>query len=167
MQQNSLVLTEDKINCDNPAYAAWQTLLAHVMQLKAEKRTEYIRYLPQHWRAVYTGFRLQNEINNGGDHQFFWNSAGALNRETLEDLRLISAGPFVLLFEEAIDEYERHDYRGEKTESGNSWEAFTKAHKERRLADLDEVFCKVQKTIAMHLCDFIRNNRSVYCHPAK
>ena len=161
MNRKPLVLTEEQIGGENPAYAAWQVMLVHTEGLKGDERAEYIRHLPQHWRAVYTAFRLQNEVNNGGYHQFFWNSAGALNKETLEDLRLISAHPFVLLFEEALDEYQRHDYRGEKTESGNSWEAFTKPYKERRMAILDEAFCKVPKTIAMHLSDYIRINRNM------
>ena len=66
-----------------------------------------------------------------------------------------------------MDEYQRHDYREEKAGSGNSWEAFAKPHKERRMADLDEAFCKVPKTIAMHLCDYIRNNRGAYTRAAK
>ncbi len=137
-------------------------MLAHIEDLKGDGRTEYILRLPQHWRAVYTGFRLQNEVNNGGYHQFFWNSGETLSKETLEDLRLIAAQPFVLLFEEAFDQYLRHDYRGEKIDSGNSWEAFTEAYKEKRMANLDEAFCKVPKTIAMHLSDYILNNRHLF-----
>jgi hypothetical protein len=167
MNRNPLALTKEQIDSENPAYAAWQVMLVHFEGLKGEERTEYIRCLPQHWRTIYTGFRLQNEVNNGGYHQFFWNSSGALSKETLEDLRLISAGPFILLFEEAMDEYQRHDYRAEKTESGKSWEAFTKPYKERRMADLDEAFCKIPKTIAMYLCDYIRNNRNMYSPPVK
>ncbi|HWD21485.1 MAG TPA: DUF4375 domain-containing protein [Verrucomicrobiae bacterium] len=162
MERKTLVLTEGQIDSENPAYAAWQAMLDHVRGLKGGERTEYIRELPKQWRCVYNGFRLQNEVDNGGFHQFFWNSEGALNKETLEDLRLISAGPFILLFEEALDEYQRHDYRGEKVESGNSWEAFTKPYKEKRMADLDEAFCRVPKTIAMHLSDYIRSNRRMY-----
>jgi hypothetical protein len=162
MKRKPLALTDGQINGKNPAYEAWQVILAHFEGLKSADRTEHIRCLPRHWRLIYTGFRLHNEVNNGGYHQFFWNSAGALNRETLEDLCLISAVPFILLFEEAMDEYQRHDYHAERTESGNSWGAFTKPFKERRMADLDEAFCKAPKTIAMYLCDYIRNNRNVY-----
>jgi len=164
MRERPLVLTEEQIDGKNPANAAWLVILAHLEGLKGEERAEYVRCLPQPWRAVYTGFRLQNEVNNGGYHQFFWNSAGTLNRETLEDLQLVSAGPFVLLFEEAMDEYQRHDYPGEKAESANSWEGFTKAYKEGRMAILDEAFCKVPKTIATHLSDYIRMNRKVYAN---
>jgi hypothetical protein len=167
MMRKPLVLTKEQIDGEDPANEAWQVTLDHIEGLEGKERTEYIRCLPQLWRAVYTGFRLQNEVNNGGYHQFFWNSAGVLDRETLEDLQLISAGPFVLLFEEAMDESQRHDYRGEKMESGNSWEAFTEPYKERRMADLDEAFCKIPKTIAMHLSDYILKNRSMYSQPAK
>jgi hypothetical protein len=162
MNRKPLRLTEEQINGEKPADAAWQLILLHLEGLKGEERTEYIRYLPQCWRAIYTGIRLQNEVNNGGYHQFFWNSGGLLSKETLEDLQLISAGPFILLFEEAIDEYRQHDYRAAKMDSSNSWEAFAKPYEERRMADLDEAFCKVPRTIAMYLSDYIRNNRMIF-----
>ena len=164
MNRTRLILTEEQIDGENPAYAAWQVMLDHAEGLDGDGRAAYIRHLPQHWRAVYTAFRLLNEVNNGGYHQFFWNDAEALKKETLEDLRLTSAHPFVLLFEEALDEYQRHDYPGEKAESANSWEGFTKAYKEGRMAILDEAFCKVPKTIATHLSDYIRMNRKMYAN---
>lgn len=39
------------------------------------------------WRI----FWLETEVNNGGMHQFFWNSAGDFARQTVDDLRLIGA----------------------------------------------------------------------------
>ena len=167
MKQKPLILTEEQIDGKNPAQAAWLALLDQIRGLKGEEHTEYIRALPRQWRCIYSGFRLQNEVGNGGFHQFFWNGEGALNKETLEDLRLISAGPFILLFEEAMDEYQRHDYPGEKAESGNTWEAFTNAYKEKRMENLDDAFCQLPKTIAMHLSDYIRKNRDLYSQPAE
>jgi hypothetical protein len=162
MKQKSLVLTNAQINGKEPAQAAWQVLLARAKGLKGKKFTDHIRHLPQHWRAVYTTFWLECEVNNGGHHQFFWNSDGALNKETLEDLRLIAAKPFVLLFEEALDEYERHDYAGDKRDSGNTWEAFTEAYEENRMDNLDTAFYKAPKTITVYLTEYIRNNRKMY-----
>jgi hypothetical protein len=162
MNRKPLVLTVEQIDGDKVAYAASKVLFAHIEGLKGDERTEYIRNLPQHWRAIFTVIILEGEVNNGGHHQFFWNSNGALNKETLEDLKLISAHPFILLFEEAVDQYQRHDYHEEKTQSGNSWEAFTEAYKEERMAVLDGAFYKAPKTIAMHLFDYIRNNRHIY-----
>ena len=167
MKDKPLILTDAQVDGVDPAYAAWRVLRAHTEGLKEEKFTEHIRHLSRHWRAVYTVLRLEGEVNNGGHHQFFWNSEGALNKETLEDLRLISANPFILLFEEALDEYQRHDYAGDKRDSGNTWEAFTEAYKEKRLATLDTAFCKTPKTIAMYLADYIRSNRNMYLGSAE
>jgi Domain of unknown function (DUF4375) len=102
-------------------------------------------------------------VYNGGHHQFFWNSDGALNQETLEDLRLISASPFVLLFEEALDVYQRHDYAGDKQNSGNTWAAFTEAYKEERMGTLDSAFSNVPKSPVTYLAEYIRSNRGKYC----
>ena len=130
--------------------------------MKGHARNEYIRQLPPHWRTVYTCLKLQREVYNGGYHQFFWNTKGKLNEETLADLTLVSAVPFVLLFQEAVDQFQRHDYGEERSEAGNSWEAFTKGYKEKRMDDLDVAFCSVTKTIAMHLSEYIRRNRDKY-----
>jgi hypothetical protein len=162
MNRKPLVLTEDQINHANLAAIAWQVLMDHSTCHSVDAFHEYVRQLPQHWRAVYTTFHLEGEVNNGGHHQFFWNSDGTLNKETLEDLRLISANPFVLLFEEALDEYQRHDYEGDKRDSGNTWEAFTEAYQEKRMAILDTAFCEAPKSISNHLTDYIRKNRNLY-----
>lgn len=164
MNYTSLVLTDALIDGVEPACAAWGALLAHVKVIKLDEKEfkEHIRQLPQHWRAVYTTCILDGEVRNGGHHQFFWNSEGAFNNETLEDLRLISAKPFVLLFEEALDVYHKHDYAADKRDSGNSREVFVEAYKEKRMEILDEAFYNVTKTIIMHLDEYIRNNRIKY-----
>jgi hypothetical protein len=167
MEHKPLVLREDLINGKDPAYAAFEVLLAHTEGLEWSERLEHIRHLPQHWRAIYTTLALEGEVNNGGHHQFFWNSDGVLNKETLEDLRLISAKPFILLFEEALDEYQRRDYVAEKQDSGNSKEAFLEGYKEDRMQTLDAAFYKVPRTIAMCLADYIRSNRTMYLENAE
>jgi hypothetical protein len=43
------------------------------------------------WRALYTTFRLDAEVRNGGLHQYFWNTEGLLNTATDEDPGYIGA----------------------------------------------------------------------------
>jgi hypothetical protein len=167
MKQQQLILTDRQIDSDDAAGTAWGVLLTHSSGLKGKKFTEHIRHLPQHWRAVYTAMWLECEVNNGGHHQFFWNSDGALNTETLEDLRLISARPFVVLFKKALAEYGRHDYAGDKQGSGNTWEAFTEAYDEHRMDKLDTAFYKSPKKIGEYLADYIRKNRENYLQDAE
>jgi Domain of unknown function (DUF4375) len=73
----------------------------------------------------------------------------------------------VLLFEEAVDIYARHDYAGDKRNSGNTWDAFTEAYKEKRMDTLDTAFYRAPKTISAYLNDYISNNRSLYCGSAE
>jgi hypothetical protein len=167
MSSNPLVLTQDQIDGDNPSYAAWDVLFAGVEDMPRDEFTEYVRGLPQHWRAVYTTAYLQGQVENGGHHQFFWNSDGVLNQETLADLKLISAQPFVLLFDEALDVYAKHDYEGDKRDSGNTWEAFTEAYDEKRMDELDDAFYKVPKSVSDYMDDYIRTNRKKYMESAE
>ena len=167
MNSNLLVLPQDQIAGDNPSYAAWDVLFANVDGLPRDEFIEYVRGMPQHWRAVYTTTYLQGQVENGGHHQFFWNSDGALNQETLADLNLISAQPFVLLFEEALDVYARHDYKGDKRDSGNTWEGFTEAYQEKRMDELDDAFYKVPKSVSDYMNDYIRTNRLNFMESAE
>ena len=166
MKPKALVLAESQINGDDLVYAAWEVLCARSKGLEREEYTEHVRQLPPHWRAVYTSFMLEGEVNNGGHHQFFWNSERSLNKETLEDLRLISAKPFILLFEEALDVFNQHDYAEDKRESGNAWEAFTEGYKEKRMDILDTAFNNAPKSLEMYLTDYIRTNRNLYLENA-
>jgi len=157
-----LRLTQRQIDGDEPAYAAWELVLNYVHGSRKKDDTALIRGLPRHWRAVYTTIALEGEVQNGGHHQFFWNGEGALNDETLEDLELIRAKPFVRLFREALEIYTTHDCSGEKRRSRNSHKAFTAGYREKRMDHLDQAFYKSRKTVAEYLSSYIRNHRELY-----
>lgn len=61
-----------------------------------------ISELPQEEKVVYCIWWFEAEINNGGFHQFFTNSAGDNTKETLESLELIKALKTKKLLEQAI-----------------------------------------------------------------
>lgn len=168
MDTNPLKLTREQIDGDNPVQAAYEVVRAHITRHKTDDEIwACLRQLPQHWRAVYTTIWMECEVLNGGHHQFFWNSDGVINREVLEDLKLISAQPFVLLFEEALDVYEKHDYEGEKREAGLSWEAFTEAYREKRMTTLDEAFFKAPMPVSSYLEQYLRANAHSYSEIAE
>ena len=58
--------------------------------------------LPPGIRAGYTLDRLNGEVSNGGFYQWFTNSSGQINHETVDDLRLIGASEHVRVVGEAI-----------------------------------------------------------------
>lgn len=160
-QQLTLKLTQ--IDAEEPGYAAWQVVLDYIEKIRGSGNANRIRLLPKHWRAVYTTIALEAEVCNGGHHQFFWNTDGILNEETLADLQLIRAKPFVAIFKKALAEYAHHDYATDKIKSDNSWEGFTAAYREKRMNDLDTAFYKQSRNIESYLTDYIRNNRKLFC----
>jgi hypothetical protein len=123
---------------------------------------EQVRALPRHWRAVYTTYWLQCEVENGGHHQFFWNMEGALNAETQEDLDLIGALSAAALFADARRVFEAHDYPAEKAGAGQSWEAFTEGYRQKRMDALDEAFYRLPKRPIELLGEFIRANADLF-----
>jgi hypothetical protein len=54
-------------------------------------------------QAIYSIWWLEAEVNNGGFHQYFWNSAGDNANVALESLRDIGANETATLLQTAID----------------------------------------------------------------
>ena len=121
-----------------------------------------MKRLNQPWRAVYTSLDLMAEVENGGFHQFFWNSEGKVNAETEEGLQFLGATPYHGLFTEARKIFEAHDYVGEKADTGNTWEGFTAAYKEKRMGELDTSFYKQPKRLDDFIGDFIKAHPELY-----
>lgn len=122
--------------------------------------------LPQHWRAVYTTSLLEGEVNNGGFHQFFWNSEGKFNEAVLADLDYIGATAYHDLFRRAVAIYAGHNYDEEKKRAGTSWEGFTEAYKQKRFEELDEEFYKVKLDMDVLIGNFIKQHPELYSVPA-
>lgn len=153
------------IQSDDIAAKAFTSITdAHV---EGSKYDDYVASLPRHWRVVYTTFWLDCEVNNGGFHQFFWNSDGRWNAETLEDLKEIGAEPFIRLYSEALKIYEAHDYAAEKSKSGNSWEGFTQAYKEKRMDELESIYYKEPKSLPSFLGEYLLRNKNTYFEAKK
>ena len=156
-------LKRSQLQSENLASEAFTAVLSYLG--KGGDYDAKAKALPPQWRAVYTTCRLDDEVNNGGHHQFFWNSDGALNKETLEDLTYIGAEPFVPIFRDALAVYDGKDYPAEKQSAGNNWEAFTQGYRDKRLEDCDNRFYKINKSIYDYVADYIRSNPDLYCDP--
>ncbi|MEM9774818.1 MAG: DUF4375 domain-containing protein [Chloroflexota bacterium] len=161
---SQLSLSEKHFESIDLAYDTFLYLLTFLEKETLETYNPKIKSLPQHWRAVYTTFWLECEIRNGGHHQFFWNSEGEFNTETLEDLKLINASEYVTIFSKALEVYDKHDYIEEKIEAGSDWERFTQGYREKRLDECDSNFEKANKTesIADVLTKYISHNKQLF-----
>lgn len=54
--------------------------------------------LPTPWRLVYTVCSFQNQVDNGGLDQFFYNGQGEFDDDTACDLARLGTGKFLALF---------------------------------------------------------------------
>lgn len=147
---------------ENVADKAWDAILAALKPVRSRDINDTVNAFSPAWQTAYTTFWLQCEVNNGGHHQFFWNTEGVFNEATEKGLELIDAEPFLKLFKEAKKIYEAHDYAEDKASSGNSWEAFTEAYQEERMEELDNQFYKEPKQIAAYLGEYIRRNPDLF-----
>jgi hypothetical protein len=69
----------------------------------ATQRRTLLKRLTSGQRAFMALNGLEAEVNNGGIHQFFWNSTGDLAGEVLAGLKLIGAHRHLRLFQKAIE----------------------------------------------------------------
>lgn len=156
-------LDSDTIWNESPeelAASALQVILDSHEKSPERDFDEFLRELPHPWRAVYSTLMLQYEVDNGGFHQFFWNSDGSWNSETREDLVSIDALPVLSLFDKAVTVFETRCDLVLKESSGNSWDAFTSGYEENPLSDLDEQFYELPKSIDSYLGEFIQQNKT-------
>lgn len=78
-----------------------------------EKWYEYIMHLPQKLKISYLIIVLDNQIFNGGFHQYFVNGYGQFSIETIEALIIIGALKKAKLLEEALKIVNSDNYSDE------------------------------------------------------
>jgi hypothetical protein len=152
------VLTKEIIVSSSPEDLVEEAWSCVPLPVEPTNFVTAVQQLPSHWRAMQTVYWLYLEVQNGGFHQFFWNSNGAMLDETQEDLQLIGATPFVGIFVRARSIYQTRDYKTEREASGNSWEGFTAGYRDKRLEALDREFYQQYniKPLTVYLGEFIK-----------
>lgn len=118
--------------------------------------------LPQPWRMVYTFITLDMQVNNGGFHQFFTNTAGALDQHLMDDAYFLASENHLSIISSAWHEYPQIDYSGQWDNLGNSWEHFAEAYKDGRFEQQDDLWYKTEPSICQVIGGFIKANQSLY-----
>ena len=143
----------------------WDTAFAMLDALDGEYVLRALQ-LPQPWRAVYTTFRLDAEVRNGGFHQFFWNSEGVLNAATEEDLGFIGAVDIQKIFKRAVTCFTEFDVAGDKQRSEKTWEKFTAGYKTIPWDDFDKGFYEASPTLFQRVACYIREHKNDFTRNA-
>ena len=92
-------------------------------------------------KAIYTIWWLEAEVNNGGFHQYFWNSAGDHADTAIRSLKSIGASKTASLLEKAIEIAFGGKLPTSRVNRQNQLEIDEEA-KMNKLGDLDSEFYK-------------------------
>jgi hypothetical protein len=115
--------------------------------------------LPEHWRYIEPLIYYYHEVNNGGHHQYFWNSQGVYRHLVAEGLKYYQAEGFIENYREALAIYKPEDY---EVSQGGTWEEFQEAYKEDRYDKQDNRFYKIEPDLAELVSKAVHENIEQY-----
>lgn len=121
-----------------------------------------VRYLPPPWRFVYTLQVLNQQVMNGGFHQFFTNTRGLFDRHLAEDVARLENDEYRSIIEKAWTIYQAHDYRVQWKNIGRSWELFTAPYSEGRFDAEDAFYFSLKPCLEEVIGSQIRAHFSEY-----
>lgn len=150
-----------RVFLEGPGFLAHRACCAELEAAKGFPENK-LKYLPRHWRAVYTCIYLDAEVRNGGFHQFFWNSENSLNDWILSDLDLIGSKEISQIASDALRLHRGYDYPEEKKAAGLSWDSFAQCYDEERFEICDKAYYRSAEDLPMMVGAFIRVNTALY-----
>tara|TARA_B100001167_G_scaffold163752_1_gene111954 strand:+ start:1536 stop:2063 length:528 start_codon:yes stop_codon:yes gene_type:complete len=102
---------------------------------------------------------LEREINNGGFHQFYWNSSGNYANETIDALIKIGANKTAEIVKKANSEFETGDVPKDRAERQNEIELI-EGKAEENWNKYDSEFYEYQDNLTKLLIAFVIKNKS-------
>ena len=114
---------------------------------QSNREHEIISKMSAGMRMVYSTWWVEAEVENGGFHQYFWNTHGEFAFMALEGYRLLRLDGYVTLLLNAIDVFLREEptqelFRPESVEE--MLEKYVEARKYSSLPELDDAFYKLR-----------------------
>jgi len=113
------------------------------------------------FRAVYSTWWVEAEVNNGGFNQYFWNSSGEFARDAVAGFDLIGVPAMARLMERAIAIRDQDAAKIKKFKERGSLEAFSESYDDNRLNDLDQEFGRLEAEVPKARIRFIRANSAL------
>jgi hypothetical protein len=119
--------------------AVYAHVLHHVLPDLVHEVT-IVAGLPKAVSAIYVTTLLDNEVLNGGFHQYFWNSSGDFALMTLEGLERLGAPKHAAVLQSAIATFEAERAVFDRYRALDTSEAFNESVKHSTLGALDEQY---------------------------
>jgi hypothetical protein len=139
-----------------------QAIVDHVRDVKVRRDSEHavdvFSSLSAGFRMVYATRVLQDEVNNGGFNQFFWNGSGNLAAHARDGFRLFGAHALAALVEKAIAIFHREEAVQRKFKEKRTLEAFHEWYKHTRIGKLDKEFYALARSLSQARISYVRSH---------
>ena len=126
------------ISADDVGNAIVQHVAIRTESMSDEARTLAIRDLPAGTRAIYTTCLVDDQVNNGGFNQFFFNPAGEFAGLALAGYELLGAEDYANVMRAAIATFESERETLEKYYAEKTLEAFAESYRHTGLGEIDQ-----------------------------
>jgi len=135
----------------------------HIVEKAADPRSECLR-LPQGLQMIYATRELDGEVNNGGFHQFFWNSSGKLCDVALKGLKLVGDKDRIALLRKAMVIHAQDEINHPITDK-STMEQFEASEKLSTLGSLDDKYYKLKVDLEKLQIRCIRAHPEYFVYP--
>lgn len=140
---------------------AQEVVFAYVdecLRQNAARRFETFQTLPVGMKYVYSTIRLEEEVDNGGFNQYFFNIASDFALEALEGYRRFGAIEHARLLRRAIDIYHAERWFHFRIKLRRSLESFFDSYEYTGLTVVDTAFYELDEHPALLRGTYIRNH---------
>jgi len=130
------------------------------VKIKNHYDREYyiIKSMSRGFQNIYITWNLENEVNNGGFIQYFYNTSGKFNGEVVESLHNIGGYKTEKIVIDALAVYNKEIAIHNKAKQNGSMESFMNSYSESELDRLDDLFYKSGEDLSKLRIRYIREN---------
>ena len=114
--------------------------------------------MPAGVRALYVVSGVEDEVNNGGFNQYYWNSTGKFADDAVAAFEYFSAHEHAELMQEANRIHAAEQAAIAKFKAQGTLQAFSDSYKVSKLGPLDERFYKMDEDLSALIVAKIRSD---------
>jgi uncharacterized protein DUF4375 len=113
-----------------------------------DRDVEILATMPAGIRALYVTSGVEDEVNNGGFNQYYWNSSGKFAGEAVAAFEFFGAHKYAELMREANRIHAAEEAEIAKFKEQGTLQAFSDSYKVSKLGPLDERFYKMDENLS-------------------
>jgi Domain of unknown function (DUF4375) len=127
-----------------------------------DHEAEILAAMPAGVRALYVTSGVEEEVNNGGFNQYYWNSTGKFADQAVAAFEYFAAHQHAELMREANRIHAAEQAQIEKFKEQGTLQAFSDSYKVSKLGPLDERFYKLDENLSALIVAKIRSDPAAF-----